>query len=111
MAWQVLEEEEYLRRKVFYQAIGQRHYYFMNVGNGEVIDACRKVGICLLPQNADQQCASASTHPQEHLACSTCSGRGDLRDKIFKFIGFGMGRLTDLSAPREWRMSGYHGGR
>jgi len=41
--WQVLEEEEYLRRKVFYQEIGQRHYYFMNVGNGEVIDACRKV--------------------------------------------------------------------
>lgn len=23
--------------------VGQRHYYFMNVGNGEVIDACRKV--------------------------------------------------------------------
>jgi hypothetical protein len=22
--------------------IGQRHYYFMNIGNGEVIDACRK---------------------------------------------------------------------
>lgn len=40
---QVLEEEEYVRRKVFYQAAGQRHYYFMNVGNGEVIDACRMV--------------------------------------------------------------------
>ena len=39
----MLEEEEYLRRKLFYQDIGQRHYYFMNVGNGEVIDACRKV--------------------------------------------------------------------
>ena len=24
--------------------VGQRHYYFMNIGNGEVIDACRKVG-------------------------------------------------------------------
>ncbi len=23
--------------------VGQRHYYFMNIGNGEVIDACRKV--------------------------------------------------------------------
>ena len=43
MARQVLEEEEYVRRKVFYQAAGQRHYYFMNVGNGEVIDACRMV--------------------------------------------------------------------
>ena len=32
-----------MRRKVFYQAAGQRHYYFMNVGNGEVIDACRMV--------------------------------------------------------------------
>ncbi len=47
---EVLEEEEYLRRKEFYQESGQRHYYFMNVGNGEVIDACRKVGPmrCLL---------------------------------------------------------------
>jgi hypothetical protein len=41
---QVLEEEEYLRRKDYYNNTGQRHYYFMNVGNGEVIDACRKVG-------------------------------------------------------------------
>jgi hypothetical protein len=32
--------------QVHYQASGQRHYYFMNVGNGEVIDACRKVS-CL----------------------------------------------------------------
>jgi hypothetical protein len=39
----VLEEEEYLRRKDYYNSTGQRHYYFMNVGNGEVIDACRKV--------------------------------------------------------------------
>jgi hypothetical protein len=38
----VLEEEEYLRRKEFYQESGQRHYYFMNIGNGEVIDAARK---------------------------------------------------------------------
>ena len=40
---EVLEEDEYLRRKDFYQEVGQRHYYFMNIGNGEVIDACRKV--------------------------------------------------------------------
>ncbi|GBF93173.1 histone-lysine N-methyltransferase [Raphidocelis subcapitata] len=39
---EVLEEEEYLRRKEYYNSTGQRHYYFMNVGNGEVIDACRK---------------------------------------------------------------------
>ena len=32
-----------MRSQVYYQAKGQRHYYFMNVGNGEVIDACRKV--------------------------------------------------------------------
>lgn len=38
----VLEEEEYTRRKEWYLGVGQRHYYFMNVGNGEVIDACRK---------------------------------------------------------------------
>ena len=42
-AGQVLEEEEYLRRKEYYQESGQRHYYFMNIGNGEVIDAARKV--------------------------------------------------------------------
>jgi hypothetical protein len=47
----VLEEEEYLRLKVFYQEIGQRHYYFMNVGNGEVIDACRKVPHFLFKTN------------------------------------------------------------
>lgn len=40
---EVLEEEEYLRRKEYYIEIGQRHFYFMNVGNGELIDACRKV--------------------------------------------------------------------
>lgn len=39
---QVLEEEEYLRRKDLYALKGQRHYYFMNIGNGEVIDAARK---------------------------------------------------------------------
>ena len=38
----MLEEEEYLRRKEYYQESGQRHYYFMNIGNGEVIDAARK---------------------------------------------------------------------
>ncbi len=41
----MLEEEEYLRRKDFYQESGQRHYYFMNIGNGEVIDAARKVSL------------------------------------------------------------------
>jgi histone-lysine N-methyltransferase SETD2 len=41
---EVLEEEEYIRRKQYYIGTGQRHYYFMNIGNGEVIDACRKVG-------------------------------------------------------------------
>jgi hypothetical protein len=39
----VLEEEEYLRRKAYYIEIGQRHFYFMNLGNGEIIDASRKV--------------------------------------------------------------------
>jgi SET domain/AWS domain len=42
---EVLEEEEYARRKEFYIATGQRHYYFMNVGNGEVIDAARRGGL------------------------------------------------------------------
>eukprot|EP00879_Flechtneria_rotunda_P011715 GHRR01012236.1.p1 GENE.GHRR01012236.1~~GHRR01012236.1.p1 ORF type:complete len:1545 (+),score=749.24 GHRR01012236.1:1019-5653(+) len=39
---EVLEEDEYIRRKQYYIQTGQRHYYFMNIGNGEVIDACRK---------------------------------------------------------------------
>ena len=38
---EVLEEDEYLRRKEFYAETGTRHYYFMNVGNGETIDAYR----------------------------------------------------------------------
>jgi hypothetical protein len=42
-AGEVLEEDEYQRRKDYYQRIGTRHYYFMNIGNGEVIDAGRKV--------------------------------------------------------------------
>jgi len=33
---EVLDEEEYLRRKDYYFSVGQRHYYFMNIGNGEV---------------------------------------------------------------------------
>lgn len=40
---QVLADEEYARRKEFYLESGQRHYYFMTIGNGETIDACRKV--------------------------------------------------------------------
>ena len=42
---EILEEDEYLRRKKFFTASGQRHFYFMNVGNGEVIDASRKGGL------------------------------------------------------------------
>ena len=42
---EVLDEEEYARRRAFYLAAGQRHYYFMNIGNGEVIDACRRGGL------------------------------------------------------------------
>lgn len=56
----MLEEEEYQRRKLFYQLSGQRHYYFMNVGNGEVIDACRKVG-CSSHLPAVLQCIASHT--------------------------------------------------
>ena len=61
---EVLEEEEYLRRKEFYQASGQRHYYFMNVGNGEVIDACRKAR----PTGSLKPCFPRSTR---RPACGT----------------------------------------
>ena len=37
---EVVEESEYDYRKQSYLAEGQRHFYFMNVGTGEVIDAC-----------------------------------------------------------------------
>ena len=40
---EVLDEDEYQRRKDFFLEVGQRHYSFMNIGNGEVIDASRKV--------------------------------------------------------------------
>ena len=42
---EVLEEEEYERRKHFYEMSHQRHYYFMNIGNGETVDATRKGGV------------------------------------------------------------------
>lgn len=38
---EILDETEYLRRRTFYAESGQTHYYFMQIGNGEVIDACR----------------------------------------------------------------------
>lgn len=57
---QVLEEEEYLRRKEYYNSTGQRHYYFMNVGNGEVIDACRKVRVAPALQECEHGYLSVS---------------------------------------------------
>lgn len=62
MHMQVLEEEEYHRRKGYYLDSSQRHYYFMNVGNGEVIDACRKVKshVDMLP-DCPQPCMSLIT--------------------------------------------------
>ncbi|KDD74466.1 hypothetical protein H632_c1292p0, partial [Helicosporidium sp. ATCC 50920] len=41
---EVLAEAEYRRRRIIYAARGQRHFYFMNCGNGEVIDASRRGG-------------------------------------------------------------------
>lgn len=46
--------------QVYYQATGQRHYYFMNVGNGEVIDACRKVTACCF-------CSHTASHVKVHF--------------------------------------------
>lgn len=75
---EVLEEEEYIRRKQYYIGTGQRHYYFMNIGNGEVIDACRKVcssssstdGVC-----SDGACSVAGTGSRHGKAGrSRCSG-------------------------------------
>lgn len=34
------------RSKEYFIETGQRHYYFMNIGNGEVIDASRRVRAC-----------------------------------------------------------------
>ncbi len=51
--------------QVYYQATGQRHYYFMNVGNGEVIDACRKVMVCC-----------------NHLVCSCAFGLSAVRATV-----------------------------
>jgi histone-lysine N-methyltransferase SETD2 len=39
---EVISEDEYFQRKVDYQRSGRRHYYFMSIANGEVIDATRK---------------------------------------------------------------------
>ena len=64
---EVLEEDEYLRRKDFYHDVGQRHYYFMNIGNGEVIDACRKVRM--------RACAHVCMWGMWGQGCSACKGR------------------------------------
>lgn len=53
---EVLEEEEYVRRKDHYMRVGQRHYYFMNIGNGEVIDACRKASTILYQPQQQNTC-------------------------------------------------------
>ena len=67
---QVLEEEEYHRRKGYYLDSLQRHYYFMNVGNGEVIDACRKVTPCIM-----RLVVRSSCHSHCHITgwgCPSC---------------------------------------
>ena len=66
----MLEEDEYLRRKDFYQEVGQRHYYFMNIGNGEVIDACRKVRYRQYGW-WDQQSGSGDSSARQELMYST----------------------------------------
>lgn len=38
---EIVDESEYHRRRNFYAENGHKHYYFMQIGNGEVIDACR----------------------------------------------------------------------
>ena len=76
---QVLEEREYARRKRHYKEIGQRHYYFMSVGNGEVVDACVKVPPPHLPLNGGPTTAGnplswCSTHDSSScLAMPTCT--------------------------------------
>ena len=39
---EVVNEEEHNRRKVEYRKEGKRHFYFMSIANGEVIDATRR---------------------------------------------------------------------
>ncbi|KAI8470635.1 MAG: hypothetical protein J3K34DRAFT_521189 [Monoraphidium minutum] len=80
---EVLEEEEYLRRKDYYNSTGQRHYYFMNVGNGEVIDACRKGN----PARFINHSCDPSCETQKWLV------RGELAIGLFA--------LTDIKAGEE----------
>ncbi|CAD7699864.1 unnamed protein product [Ostreobium quekettii] len=66
---EVLEEEEYERRKRYYAATGQRHYYFMNVGNGEVIDACRMGNLGrFINHSCDPNCETQKWVVQGELA-------------------------------------------
>ncbi|QDZ25746.1 histone methyltransferase [Chloropicon primus] len=39
---EVIDEEEHARRKVEYREGGRRHFYFMSIANGELIDATKK---------------------------------------------------------------------
>lgn len=65
-----------MRRKEYYHEINQRHYYFMNIGNGEIIDACRKVCVHSIPTAfqailctacaSPGSCSPARPLPQQH---------------------------------------------
>lgn len=68
----MLDEDEYTRRKEFYMERGQRHYYFMNIGNGEYIDALRKVPPVVLHAVALELCRKWGG-----LAGKRCLSRGD----------------------------------
>ena len=78
----MLDEQEYARRKRHYKDAGHRHYYFMSVGNGEVVDACIKVSRqhsrpCFDDQGLDQRFVQPhSTHhscSREHVMAAVCS--------------------------------------
>lgn len=56
---QVLDNEEYQRRKQYYTEQGNRHWYFMRLDGGETVDAARKVRT----PTASSQIAGCCYHP------------------------------------------------
>ena len=76
---QVVHEREYDARKRRYLDEGQRHFYFMNVGNGEVIDACTVGNVGrYLNHSCDPNCVTQKWQVRGELAIGLFASR-DIR--------------------------------
>lgn len=94
--------------QVYYQATGQRHYYFMNVGNGEVIDACRKVtAYCFCSHTASQMGVQSAGA----LRCWPPQGGRKCTERLLHGLQGALGRFINHSCDpncetQKWVVQG-----